>query len=93
MSSRIWHEMADLSEKLKPERLKLKLQAQFFNVFNNTTISTVGTSLIVAIHVRLLQRHRHEFAAYRANRTINLVSRDFIKPSCEVLVDGDDPAA
>jgi len=30
---------------LKPERLKLKLQAQFFNVFNNTTFSTVGNSL------------------------------------------------
>jgi len=31
--------------RLKPERLKLKLQAQFFNVFNNTTFSTVGNSL------------------------------------------------
>jgi hypothetical protein len=30
---------------LKPERLKLKLQAQFFNLFNNTTFSSVGTSL------------------------------------------------
>jgi hypothetical protein len=27
---------------LKPERLKLKLQAQFFNLFNNTTFSAVG---------------------------------------------------
>jgi len=31
---------------LKPERLKLKLQAQFFNMINNTTFSSVGTSLL-----------------------------------------------
>ena len=30
---------------LKPERLKLKLQAQFLNLFNKTTFSSVGTSL------------------------------------------------
>jgi hypothetical protein len=29
---------------LTPERLKLKLQAQFFNLFNNTTFSAVGVS-------------------------------------------------
>jgi hypothetical protein len=31
--------------KLKPERMNLKLQAQFFNLFNNTTFSLPGTSL------------------------------------------------
>ncbi len=31
--------------KLRPEGVHLKLQAQFFNVFNNTTFSTVGTTL------------------------------------------------
>jgi Carboxypeptidase regulatory-like domain len=31
--------------KLRPERMSLKLQAQAFNVFNNTTFSSVGTSL------------------------------------------------
>ncbi len=31
--------------RLKPERMHLTLQAQFFNVFNNTTFSTVGASL------------------------------------------------
>jgi hypothetical protein len=31
--------------KLKPERIHLTLQAQFFNVFNNTTFSSVGTTL------------------------------------------------
>ena len=33
------------SFKLKPERMSFKVQAQVFNVFNNTTFSQLGTSL------------------------------------------------
>jgi hypothetical protein len=43
------------------EHLKLKLQAQVFNIFNNTTFSLPWSQPFVSIHLRILQRRRYEF--------------------------------
>jgi hypothetical protein len=58
---------------LKPERLKLKLEAQFPMSLTTRPLAA-WTLASYPIHVGLLQSHRHEFAAYRAHRTCDLVS-------------------